>query len=107
MSELPPFSVRTYPEGSSVRVRVSGELDLATVACLHDALEREQSAGRGVILDLSDVSFMDSSGLRLILRAQGDPRRDGWQMVVDRRLGPEVTRLLELTGAMELLDWHP
>jgi anti-sigma B factor antagonist len=51
-------------------LRLSGELDLATVADAEDALVRIESEGRGgITLDLRYVAFIDSTGLRFILSA--------------------------------------
>ena len=65
MDQLPPqaFLIRVLPlQAQVVRVRVSGEVDLCTALELERALVQEVDAAREVLLDLSAVSFIDSSG---------------------------------------------
>lgn len=85
-------------------VTVGGELDLATVDRFEAVVTRaEERAGDRLVLDLREVVFMDSSGLRAILEAykRGLP--------VERRVtvvcppGP-ARRVLEITGAGTVLD---
>lgn len=77
-----PFRVDVHVEGARVRVVPVGELDLATVPIVDDALRAAYAEDHhGIALDLREVIFMDSTGLRLILRwnatAQGDARAFG------------------------------
>jgi len=90
------LTVENGPEGAIV---VHGDIDVAGGPILEAAiLERE---GDGPItIDLADVVFIDSSGLRSLL---GASRRAGdrGEQVTLRRVGPEVRRLLEITGTTE------
>jgi anti-anti-sigma factor len=83
-------------------VRAAGEIDLSTVA----ALRREVDAGREeaatVLLDLSGVTFIDSSGLHLLLEASQSSAVSDWAFVVVRP-SEVVQRLIELSGAADLL----
>jgi anti-anti-sigma factor len=66
-----------------------GELDLATVPILHAELAALRNAGfRRLILDLSRLEFVDSTGLRCILDYDGEARRDGFTIALIR--GPEA-----------------
>jgi anti-sigma B factor antagonist len=87
-------------EGATV-LRVAGQLDLATADDLADRLRDVLDARTGsIVLDLSGVDFIDSSGLSVLLGA------------VDRhpgriRLGPasrRVDRLLEVSGTRPMFD---
>lgn len=90
-----------------VVVALSGEIDLASL----EPLERElapvvQRHPPVLVLDLRAVSFLDSSGLRLILRLDRRQREAGGRLAVVRG-GRRVARVLELTGAadhLELID---
>ena len=76
---------------------LAGELDSAASAQLGGELERRAANVSGLVLDMSEVSFIDSSGLRtLILARQLFPHDAG--AVVLRSPQPATTRLLELTG---------
>jgi anti-sigma B factor antagonist len=87
-------------DGAGVaRVVLDGELDLATVPVAEHAIGRAGNDAKTLVLDLRRLSFLDSSGLRLILSAAQGSRR----VVVVR--GPaQVDRVFELTGAAERLD---
>ena len=53
-------------------LRVAGEVDLSNSERLAEALTSEAGDGAGIVLDLSEVPFMDSSGLRVLLLAAND-----------------------------------
>ncbi|MEA2623887.1 MAG: hypothetical protein QOH61_2797 [Chloroflexota bacterium] len=78
-------------------VRVRGELDVATAAALEKLLLRERERGTVVELDLSELGFMDSTGLRVLLRAQQAAERGGWELVLTAA-SPPVRRLFTLSG---------
>ena len=71
------FDLQVQRETSRTRITVRGELDLGTTAELDRALEEAREAGRPIVLDLRDLSFMDSTGVRQLLmaaqQAQGEP----------------------------------
>ena len=72
--------IEPLEEGSGLRV--SGELDLLTVPQLRDALAGLGGRDRGVVLDFSGVSFVDSSGLGLLLSmARTAEAKGGWLVV--------------------------
>jgi anti-anti-sigma factor len=69
----PDFTVRTQHDGDTVRLSVSGELDLVSEPVLVGAVRGELSAEvSDLVIDLRDVSFIDSSGLRALLVCRGD-----------------------------------
>ena len=99
---ITPFKVdmETVGEGVSV-VSVSGELDQATANDLRQPLMETISAGsHAVMIDLTDCSFIDSTGLGVIVEAwKLLQQRDGQKAALTICCaGPEVRRLLEVTG---------
>jgi anti-sigma B factor antagonist len=97
-----PLSITSKRNGSAHRVTAVGELDLATVDSLQQVLlEIDDSAGT-IVLDLSGLSFIDSTGLRLVLDLNG---RYGGE--VDRLRviagSPAVERLLDIVGLRDQL----
>jgi anti-anti-sigma factor len=78
-------------------VRVRGELDVATAGALEKLLLRPRERGEVVRLDLSELGFMDSTGLRVLLRAQHAAERGGWEVVLTGASAP-VQRLFDLSG---------
>jgi anti-anti-sigma factor len=93
------------PERDAARVRPVGSLDLATVNVLEDQLAELRGAGfRRLILDLGGLSFMDSTGLRLVLRWDAESRTDGFGLELIAG-APPVQRVFELTGTLEHLPF--
>ncbi|MBI4935964.1 MAG: STAS domain-containing protein [Actinobacteria bacterium] len=83
---------------------IAGDIDMAGGPILEDAMlarEAELTAAGGgdVILDLSDVHFIDSSGLRTLLAATRRAAGRGGSLEL-RWIGPEIIRLFEITGTM-------
>jgi anti-sigma B factor antagonist len=76
---------------------VSGELDLATAAELDQALRSAQQRSRVVTLDLRRLTFMDCTGLSVVLAAATRARERGDRFRLLRGPGP-VERLFALTG---------
>lgn len=99
-----PFSIRVLPrQGPVVRVRVSGAVDLGTAAELERALAPELWPGRQVLLDLSGVWFVDSSGVRAIARAAETARSRGGGLALVSPLPDQARRVIEITGLQRLL----
>jgi anti-sigma B factor antagonist len=91
------FSVSRRREQDAAVVVPTGEIDLATVDAVRDELTHARADARRVVLDLRGVSFMDSSGLRLLVELQRASAADGFTFAVVR--GPRsLQRLLELSG---------
>jgi anti-anti-sigma factor len=82
---------------------VTGELDLATAPMLEYRLGQLQAENRAVRVDLSELEFMDSTGVHLFLRAAEHARRTGWQLDVQRDLLSQVRRLFRLTGVEDFI----
>jgi anti-sigma B factor antagonist len=83
---------------------LSGELDAATATAAHKRLIGvELHAGDELVLDLSRLTFMDSTGIRLILQAREHALQHGAGFALAR--GPDaVMRVLQLIGLEEQLD---
>jgi anti-sigma B factor antagonist len=83
-------------------VVVGGEIDTATSSELERQLmEAVEHTDRDVALDLSDVGFLDSSGLRTLLVAQQAVAAKGHRVLLVGST-PMVDRLLEVTGLRDL-----
>jgi anti-anti-sigma factor len=98
MAAAEPFGAATSLEGDTTLVRVFGELDLATVPSLENAMGPILAGGsRFVALDLRELDFIDVAGLRLALRLEGLAQLHGVRFALVR--GPlRVQRVFELTG---------
>ena len=89
-----------------MRVRTTGSLDLASAPLLDAELSRLYEVGfRRLIVDLSDLQFMDSTGLRLLLRWDAATRQDS--LSIELIPGPPaVQRVFEVTGTAKLLPFR-
>jgi len=98
------LEVRTEDRNGFVHVALVGELDLSTVAKVQDELRRvEADSPATVVVDLSKLTFLDSTGLRCIVTADERAREEGRRMVVVR--GPEsVQRVFSITRLEERLE---
>ena len=99
------FGVTVRRHSTATRVCVRGELDLTTVGELDTVLRDHRGSGRSVILDLSELSFIGSTGLRVIMDAQTHANRDGWNLSLDPDVPDTVGRLLDLTGVRDTFRW--
>ena len=86
-------------EPACILVTLAGECDLHTGRQLRDVLTSEVSRGaRRMILDLSGLSFMDSTGMQVLLGVRTVLNVRGGTMAIVAPQ-PVVARILELTGA--------
>lgn len=93
-------------DGGTVRVSLRGELDLAGSQQMEDSLaEIDGSDPSRVIVDLSGLAFIDSTGLRLLLQADARARERGYDLVL-RPGAPPVQRVFEVTGALDVLRFE-
>ena len=101
---MPPFSVEREARGTAVRLVLTGDLDLATAGEADLAINTaEESRPPLLILDLSDLDFMDSTGLRVIVSAASRARDEARRLVLVK--GPEVVqRVFEITRLAERLE---
>ncbi|HEX8086400.1 MAG TPA: STAS domain-containing protein [Solirubrobacteraceae bacterium] len=81
-------------------LKIAGELDLVTAPLLRDELTRHRTRGVRVVLDLSQVEFLDSTGLVLLMESA----REG-DVLLSRNLSPSVARLVEVTKTDQLFSW--
>jgi anti-sigma B factor antagonist len=85
-------------------ITLRGELDLSTVSRVQDELEQVESRGPDtLVLDLSGLSFLDSTGLRCVVTANERARGEGRRFVLVK--GPEaVQRVFAVTRLEERLE---
>ena len=89
---------------SQYEVRLLGELDMSTAAQLRDELGRLASDGVGVVtLDLSDLAFIDSTGLSVLITALKHLRQQGGDLAL-RSPTPGTRKVLEITGLTEVFS---
>jgi anti-anti-sigma factor len=99
------FRVERIEQAEGVRLALSGELDLAGIDQLLGASESVPDGGT-LTLDLSGLSFMDSSGLRVFMNLDLRSRREGWSLAIENP-SDQVLRLLQLCGFEQRLPITP
>lgn len=102
-----PFSVSEHVEGGVRVIEVAGELDIATAPKLCARLDAMR-AGRlpRLLVDLTEVDFCDSTGLRALLGAASEVRAHGGRFAIVCPPSGDVARLLEIVGAGEWMAIH-
>ena len=98
------FSVHPERVDGVYRLSVSGELDLATRDTLTDELKRAEASGSAFLLDLTDLTFIDSTGIAVLVDAHRRSATDGRRFRILLVAG-QVRDVLEMTGLMEVLDF--
>lgn len=97
MPPLGNFDVLTNRDGATLVVSPRGEIDLATVDLVRDAVAGEHQPGEALVLDLREVGFMDTSGLRYVLELNDRAKQEGFGLLLVR--GPRaVQRVFEVSG---------
>lgn len=104
MTTGPKYKIEEGSLGDKRLVTVSGEIDLASAAALERSLMEEPK--QTVIADLSDVGFIDSTGLRSLLTAQEAIQTEGGRLMLVFGEGP-VERILDLTRLNDRFETFP
>jgi anti-sigma B factor antagonist len=91
-------------EPHGVRVKVAGELDVAVIYRLQQRLDSLARVGETVVLDLSDLAFIDSSGLNVIVTTFRQAKHDGWELRIEPNLTAPVLRVVKLMG-LDAIFW--
>jgi anti-anti-sigma factor len=94
------LEIEVEHDGGATVVRVAGELDLSeTTSFEGKMLEVEQGQPPILVIDLRELRFMDSSGLRMILEADARARREARRLVVVQ--GPEPVHRVFLIALLD------
>ena len=84
-------------------VRLTGELDLSTAPELERTLQQAEARAPVVVLDLRELTFIDSSGLHAIANANARAKRVGGRSIVVR-VARQLDRLMTVAGLCKLLE---
>lgn len=104
MNPQPLLGTRVDERDGVAVMALSGELDLATAPILRENLARLEESGPVTIkVDLREVTFIDSSGLKEFLEARSRAKDNGHRLLLSGA-SPAAQRLFELTGTRFLLD---
>ena len=101
-----PFCVDVVRRDDEVVVQAIGELDLLSAGILEREVVRLRAEGHDrVVVDLGQVEFIDSTGLRVLIGLYRSAEREGRTLALAP--GPhQVQRIFELTATQALFDWR-
>ena len=103
-AELPPLDVDVTRTGYGALLEIAGELDIATVPHVRAALAAEPLASAAaVVVDLTGLTFMDSTGLSALIELSHDLASRAGRMAIACPEGP-ARLLLDVTGVAEQLS---
>ena len=86
---------------------VEGELDLVSAAELAEALNQQLLAGNDVLLDLSEMDFIDSTGLHAIVESVRTAKAVGRKLKLSAELPQHARRLMEIVGLLPFIPISP
>ena len=102
------FEIREHGTEPALKLSVTGELDMNTVELLATHVERCLADGpRALRLDLAELGFMDSSGLRFLIDLYDRSHREDWELSIVRPHNEAATMVLRATGADTALPFEP
>jgi stage II sporulation protein AA (anti-sigma F factor antagonist) len=96
--------MKTNIQGSALAVSLSGELDHHNASAIRDKLDTlyERSGCRHIIFDFSDVSFMDSSGIGMIIGRYKNAEKRGGK-VAAAHMNSQLERIFFLSGLQKIV----
>jgi anti-anti-sigma factor len=101
-----PFQIHVTELADGLRLSLTGELDLAAAPILEDRLARLRATRSPVRLDLSELEFIDSSGIHLLIQTVAEGRTKRWPVQIDPVVGPQVMRLFRLARLEHFAGWN-
>lgn len=100
MARPTKFEIKDGHAGPAVTVSITGELDMSTVATLWEHIDKHLSAGvTDLTLDLRDMAFMDSTGLRLLIELNNRSLQQAWRLTLKPPRHESAALVLRATGA--------
>lgn len=105
IQQLGALTMRSAREGDEHVIALAGEMDLSTVDLVErELLHVETTDAATIVLDLSELEFLDSTGVRLVFMADARSRNDSGRMRIRR--GPDkVHRLFVMTDLADRLPF--
>jgi anti-sigma B factor antagonist len=102
------FEMQQRNAGSTLILSIAGELDMSTVELLAQRIDENlRRQATDLTLDLRELAFMDSTGLRLLIELHDRSRQEAWRL---RIISPEhetAAVILRITGADTALPFEP
>jgi len=101
-------TVSVHKDGDEVHIAVAGELDLANAGLVEDEIVAAiDNTATNVVVDLTDLLYMDSSGLRILFTLSGRLEVLQIEMSVVAPHGSPTRRVIEMSGFDSLVELRP
>jgi anti-anti-sigma factor len=101
--KIAPLSIRKTVRSGRHSLALTGELDLESASELEEAVREVCAAGAGLVIDLRKVTFIDSTGLRVLIVAGTLCEETGHELLIIP--GEDIQRTLEMTGLDRVLPF--
>jgi anti-anti-sigma factor len=99
------FSISTSEHDGRAVIVLRGELDLATAPRFEEVVDERLNAGLDVIVDVRELQFMDSSGLRVLVAAHARTANGQRFLIVRPPAGGAIQKVLAIAGLESELDF--
>ena len=96
------MTITKYTEGTKLTIALEGRLDTTTAPELEAELSTSLDGVKELILDLKELVYLSSAGLRVVLGAQKRMNKQGHMTV--RSVCPDIMEVFEITGFVDILD---
>lgn len=96
------MTITRYREGSKLTMILDGWLDTANAPKLYDELGARLNGVTHLVLDMKQLQYLSTAGLRVVLAAQKQMNRQGRLTVT--HVSQAVMEVLEITGFVDILD---
>ncbi|MBQ8966581.1 STAS domain-containing protein [Ruminococcus sp.] len=96
------MDIRKTNNGGKLAVAVIGRVDTSTAPQLEEQLKADYDSCGSVTIDLSEVSYISSAGLRVLLSAHKVMMKKGGLSIIGAK--PELMEIFEVTGFSDILD---
>jgi anti-sigma B factor antagonist len=104
-AEPPSFAITLTRGPGRVTLALAGEMDMTTTPRLQKYLSTLAQTHQGaIVIDLRQLTFVDSTGIRALVAADRHARRDGWHLTILNG-PPHVQRVFEISGLSDVLPF--
>jgi anti-sigma B factor antagonist len=100
------FKIAHRASDTGVTLKITGELDLSTGPVLAGSVEGLRHDLKALTLDLSELTFMDSTGLRILIELDQRSKREAWKLTLIRPQYETAVAVLTATGADAALPFE-
>ncbi len=96
------MEIKKVRDGDRLTVALSGQLNAVTAIDLDKDLKAELEGVKDLVIDLAELEYIASAGLRILLKTQKRMNNQGYMLI--KNIKPEVRDVLDMTGFSKLLS---